>query len=152
TCAQTGLTLPARPTVVFGNARATEPCPPFMPAVCQSGAPIPICAPFSGQIDEVRIVGRALSASEISADVAAARLPNTVDTLGLWRFDEGAPVRCCPTGSTCDPGGRCSGPAGSGAPACPAGAPVSCGDGTCCPSGTSCGADKCTVPAVRPVC
>jgi hypothetical protein len=101
------------------------------------------CGPFSGQIDEVRFETGALTAPNAQADFAAAHLPLTPTTQGLWRFDEGAPARCCPAGSTCDPGGVCADK--TVAPACPATAPQAC-NSYCCPSDATCTAQGCVVP------
>lgn len=88
-------------------------------------------------IDELRILDYAADGGQIASDFDAGRLLPIAGTVGLWHFDEGAAPRCCPAGSTCQPGGDCTTPpAPSGT--CPSSDPVACGNGQCCPAGWSC--------------
>ena len=133
-CPGIGYNQPASSAVTFGNGTSVLGT---------------TCAPFAGQIDEVRILSSALSPSEAAADFAAAHLPLTANTVGLWTFNEGAPIRCCAAGSTCDPSGGCSASPETGSPSCPPGSP-SCG-GFCCPAGASCSNGACVESGTVPV-
>ena len=132
-CPFIGYNQPAASTVTFGNGTAV------------GGT---TCAPFAGDIDEVRVLSSALGPSEAAADFAAAHLPLTATTVGLWTFNEGAPVRCCPAGSGCDPSGGCGASPGAGSPSCPSGSPA-CG-GVCCPAGASCSNGACVENGAAP--
>ena len=95
--------------------------------------------PFGGRIDEVRVSDRALGAEEIASHAAAgAGLPVTAGTVGLWRFDEAAVVRCCAEGSECLPDGSCGPPDQPGP--CPPGMSA-CDPLGCCPDGARCADD-----------
>ncbi len=104
---------------------------------------------FPGVLDEVRVVASALTEAQVKASFAAAHLPLTPDTVGLWRFDDRMPVRCCPVGSSCDAAGHCRIASSTAGPCAAAGA-VECGDGSCCSAGTLCAGNGACVAAVAP--
>ncbi|TMA31755.1 MAG: LamG domain-containing protein, partial [Deltaproteobacteria bacterium] len=109
-------------------------------------------SPFTGDIDEMRILSYAADGGQIASDFDAGRLTAIPGTLGLWHFDEGDSPRCCPSGSTCDNGGCDGGPALAPA-GCGGGngsAGFYCQPGEVCPGG-SCGSG-CALPGDGGIC
>lgn len=104
------------------------------------------CTPLHGQLDEVRILSRALESSEVALDAAAGGLSPTADTVGLWHFDEGSPGRCCPAGAGCSADGSCGGTSPSQSADCNHIAWSPCAGGCCGPGRT------CASEAGRVVC
>ncbi|MCC6623545.1 MAG: LamG domain-containing protein [Deltaproteobacteria bacterium] len=89
------------------------------------------CYNYPGIIDELRVLGRAADADEITAHFTGGRLGLVPGTVGLWHFDEPPATFCCAVGTTCDPGGGCVA-AGYGCPS-----PCD-GDDLCCEAGEIC--------------
>ncbi|MFN2546293.1 MAG: LamG-like jellyroll fold domain-containing protein [Myxococcales bacterium] len=95
---------------------------------CNTFATNPV--PFTGEIDEMRILSYAADGGQIADDFDAGHLTAIGGTIGLWHFDEGDVPQCCPPGSTCGANGcdatplacaRCGGFNGTASFYCPAG-------------------------------
>lgn len=69
--------------------------------------PTAILAPYSGQIDEVRVWNRALTQTEIQTNMCKKLADNYGNGLvGYWRFDEGIDNTCTGGQDACDASGN----------------------------------------------
>ncbi len=112
--------------------------------------------PYAGTIDDLRVLDYAVTDEEAAADFVEAEsmpLGTKPGTVGLWHFEEGCPVRCCASGTSCDASGPCrTPPAPTEATGCPSDSPLDCGDGTCCPTNWTCASGKCLTPPTTAPC
>ena len=105
------------------------------------------CALFPGVIDELRLEDIALDPAQLAADYTAGELALDAHAIGLWHFDEGEALRCCPTGTTCDATRGCV----DVGYAPPCGTGTLCGT-TCCASGETCDGGTCRAITVSITC